>query len=92
MISRLSGSHGMVYAHEDGSFLMFLFLPLKGCRHATRRKWSVECCNEVELGSQMGRHLVPTLSEHSAGVFLGICTHKPYALKSGVPYRGALIQ
>lgn len=68
MISRFSGSHGMVYAHEDGSFFMFLFLPLKGCRQATRSMWRVECCNEVELGSQRECHFVPTLSEHSACV------------------------
>lgn len=53
-----------------------------------------EACGgwNVELGSQMEHHLVPTLSEHSAHVFLGICTHKPHALKSGVPYLVALIQ
>lgn len=69
MISRFSGSHGMVYAHGDGSFFMgFFFLPLKGCRQATRSMWRVECCNEVELDSQRECHFVPTLSEHSTYV------------------------
>lgn len=36
--------------------------------HGNMGMWRVAHCNEIELGSQMECHLVPTLSEHSACV------------------------
>lgn len=86
MISRFSGTHGMVYAHEDGSFLFFIFTVLV----STSQR--MQTSNQKHVGGGMlqwsrirfskGMSFRSyTLRTLCMCVLLGVCTHKPYALR-----------
>lgn len=84
MISRFSGSHGMVYVFVSTSQRM----QTSNQKHVEggMLQWS-----RIRFSKGMSFRSY-TLRTLCVCVFLGICSHKPYALKSGVPYLGALIQ